>query len=197
MDLCVVAAHILTHLPVPSARWPQPVLLGIFGVPGSGKTEIARYLQQRHPLLILSTDALRLHYGLASGLATRQMMDQLATTLLPQHIGVVFDGLHLSRTDRQVVQQLAHCAQAVSWLLYVTADPSVIDQRLQMRLRRAEQTTAEGKFVIRPEHFRRIVSYLEPPAPDEAVITVDTSCNDVGEQLKELDGQLTKLLQGG
>jgi len=197
MDLSVIATHILAHLPIPSRRWAQPVLLGIFGVPGAGKTEIARYLQQRHPLLILSTDALRLQYGLTSGLVTRQVMDHLARALLPQRIGIVFDGIHLSHTDRQAVQQLAHCSQAASWLLYVTADSSVIDQRLQMRMRRAEQTTTEGKFVITPEHFRRIVSYLEPPTPDEAVITVDTSCNDVGEQLDELDGQLTKQLQGG
>ena len=79
MEASSCTARVLSNLTLPVERWVKPVLIGIFGVPGAGKTEVARYLSHRHPLLILSTDALRLQYGFESGLVTRQVMDHLAS----------------------------------------------------------------------------------------------------------------------
>src|SRR4051812_43646566 len=119
MDTASCTARVLSHLNLPVERWVKPVLIGIFGVPGAGKTEVARYLSHRYPLLILSTDALRLQYGFESGLETRQVMDHLAIQLLPQRIGLVFDGIHLGRKDRRAVVQLAQVCRADALLLYV------------------------------------------------------------------------------
>lgn len=86
MNIACLASQILADLTLPCQRWVQPVLIGLFGVPGTGKTAVADHLVQHHPLLILSTDALRLRYGLESGLLTRQVMDLLALQLLPRQI---------------------------------------------------------------------------------------------------------------
>lgn len=196
MDFVSATAHILSKLAIPSARWVKPVLIGIFGVPGTGKTEVSCYLAHHHPLLVLSTDALRLRYGLESGLVTRRVMDQLAAQLLPQQVSIVFDGIHLAYKDRQAVRQLADAHQADAHLIYVVADPETIEQRLQARMQRAEQMAAEGKFVITPEHFLRIVSYLEPPASDEPIFLVDTSRQELDPQLEPLNRQLQASLAG-
>jgi predicted kinase len=188
--------RILSELAIPPQRWFEPVLIGIFGVPGAGKTEVARYLAHHHPILVLSTDALRLRYGLESGLVTRRVMDQVAAQLLPQQVSIVFDGIHLAYKDRQAVRQLAAAYQADIHLIYVVADPEIIEQRLQARIQRAEQVAAEGKFVITPEHFSRIVNYLEPPMSDEPVVRVDTSRHDLDEQLGPLNRQLQRCLIG-
>jgi hypothetical protein len=75
-------------------------------------------------------------------------------------------------------------------LIYVVADPTIIEQRLQARIQRPESVAAEGKFLITSEHFARIVSYLEPPTPDEKVIMLDTSRGCLDEQLNYLNQQL-------
>jgi len=197
MDASSCTARVLSNLTLPIERWFKPVLIGIFGVPGVGKTEVARYLSHRHPLLILSTDALRLQYGFESGLVTRQVMDLLAIQLLPQRIGIVFDGIHLGQKDRRAVVQLAHACQADALLLYVVAEPVVIEQRLQTRMEQPATVASESKFVITPEHFGRIVSYLEPPTDDEAVITVDTSQDCIAAQLDLIEQHLEQCLRAG
>jgi predicted kinase len=188
--------EIIAELKIPSARWCKPTLIAIFGVPGAGKSEIARYLAAHHPLCNLSTDALRLRYGFESGITTRQVMDQIAARLLPQYISVIFDGIHLARKDRQIVQELATKYQADARLVYVVAEPATIKQRLQARMQRPDGVAAEGKFVITPEHFARIVSYLEPPTPNEEVIVVDTTTNSLDEQLVLFNRQLQRNFRG-
>jgi predicted kinase len=189
-----VIERVLSELVIPSTRWSTPVLIGIFGVPCAGKTEVARYLEHRYPLLVLSTDALRLRYGFESGIDTRQVMDQVAAQLLPQQVSIVFDGIHLRRKDRQAVRQLADAHQVDVYLIYVVADADLVEQRLQARMQRAAEVTAEGKFIIPPEHFNRIVSYLEPPTPNEATIVVDTSHDQWDEQLDSLNQLLQRRL---
>jgi 2-phosphoglycerate kinase len=123
-------------------------------------------------------------------------MDQVAAQLLPQQVSIVFDGIHLAYKDRQAVRQLASEHLADAHLIYVVADPEIIERRLQARMQSADQTAAEGKFVITLEHFTRIVSYLESPADDEPVIWVDTSQHDLDEQLDPLNRQLQQCLVG-
>ena len=93
--------------------------------------------------------------------------------------------------------QLAHACQADALLLYVVADPAVIEQRLQTRMEQPATIAAESTFVITPEHFGRIVSYLEPPTDDEAVITVDTSQDRIAAQLDLIEHHLEQCLRGG
>jgi predicted kinase len=194
MDASSYAARVLSDLTLPTQRWVKPVLVGIFGVPGAGKTEVACSLSRRLPLLNLSTDALRLQYGFESGLVTRAVMDRLAIQLLPERVGIIFDGIHLGRKDRRAVVQVAQDCQAEAFLLYVVADPTVIEQRLQTRIEQPARIAAERKFVITPEHFGRIVSYLEPPTDDEAVITIDTSHGDIAAQLDPVEHYLNQYL---
>jgi hypothetical protein len=62
-----LANTIISDLKIPKMRWKTPVIIGIFGVPCAGKTQVAHYLTDHHPLLRLTTDELRLRYGFDSG----------------------------------------------------------------------------------------------------------------------------------
>lgn len=79
-----VVASLLADLIIPIPRWQAPVLIGVFGLPGTGKTHVARRLADRYPLALLTTDVIRQRYGLASGPATHAVMYELAATLLPR-----------------------------------------------------------------------------------------------------------------
>lgn len=101
------------------------------------------------------------------------------------------------RKDRRAVEQLAHAYHANALLLHIVADSAVIEQRLQARMEQPANVATESKFVITPEHFGRIVSYLELPTNDEAVITIDTSHGSIDTQLDHIEHHLEQCLHGG
>jgi predicted kinase len=167
------------------------VLVSLFGLPGAGKTTLAQQLAARYPFLLLSTDRLRLHYGFQSGPATLAVMFQVADELLPQRMGLIFDGIHLQRQSREAVRRLAERHQATLFFVFATAPLAVLEQRLPARVANPAETTAAGKFVITREHFLRIVSYLEPPDPvEQDVFMIDTAGAQTEQQLVELHQQL-------
>lgn len=189
-----IAARILADVTLPWRPWRAPVLIALFGLPGTGKTWTARALASRYPLVTLSTDALRLRHGLPSGPATLAAMYEVAGALLTRQGGVLFDGIHLGRCDRDAVRQFARRHGAQAALVFTTAGRAAIEERLEARRHRPGRTTGEGKFVIAPEHFARIAAYLEPPTADEVVWRVDTSRGTAERQLAALDAWLSPLL---
>jgi len=158
-----------------SERWSTPLLIGIFGLPGTEKTEVTRWLSLHYPLIVLSTDALRLHYQLASGPATHEAIYDVAAKLLPLNTGIVFDGMHMGRIHRTQLRQFAEHHGGQSLLLHTVAAPEVIAARLAARRDNEQETIAEGKSVISDSHFIRISRMLEEPLPEEGIWQIDTS----------------------
>lgn len=194
-----IVASILADLPAGEVRWSRPALVAIMGLPGAGKTEVANYLAGRYPLVKLSTDSIRLKHGLSSGPAAHEIMHREAGKLLPEKASLIFDGIHLGKSDRDRVRAVADQYGAYAAIIYATASPQVIKERLRQRLRQAEhgeQTTGESKFAITSEQFASIASYLEAPSGDEEVFVVDTSLDRIGRQLSGLERQLRQLLTG-
>jgi len=188
-----IPARILASLKLPVERWPTPVLMSLLGLPATGKTALARSLAERHPLVVLSTDAIRLKYGLSSGLATHAVTYPVIGELLDQKIGVVWDGVHFKKDDRRRVRQFADEHGARFVLVVTTTNPAVIAQRLQEREHSPEQTVAQGKFVITPEHFARIARWLEPAEPNEEPWIIDTSRGEDPDQVAPLGQYLETL----
>jgi gluconate kinase len=122
-------------------------------------------------------------------------MYELAAELLPQQHSLIFDGIHLGRKDRDALRRFAERYGVESKIVYTTAVPHIIQERLQARIQSPEQTSAEGKFVIMPDHFLKLASYLEPPADDEDVVVIDTSQGLLDENLLRLDTQLRKMFK--
>jgi len=186
--------RIIGSLNIPPITWPQPILIGIFGLPCSGKTELAAWLGARFPFVVLSTDAIRLTYGLPSGPATHEVMYAIADELLPHNLGLIFDGIHASRSDRERLREFAAKHHATSDLIYTTANLSIIHKRLEERANDPDATRAQMKYVITPEHFARIASYLELPDNSEMLWYVDTSSDSIAEQLTPLTSRLNKAI---
>jgi predicted kinase len=193
--LIVIASTLINHLPLPALRWQRPVLVGLFGLPGSGKSEIARYLANHLPLVVLATDAIRLRRGLPSGPATHSVTFEVSAVLLRQSFGIVWDGLHLRRTDRVRFREFAKEHGAHCVLIQASASDEILRRRLASRIARPDETVAQGKFVITPEHFDRIAFHLEPPLAEEDILTVDTSEGAVDQKLVALVADLRTLIE--
>lgn len=185
---------VLAGVEIPPVIWSTPVLIGIFGLPGTGKTEIARLLGNRIPLVVLSTDAIRLRYGLASGSETIDVMYTVSAVLLANGASVLLDGIHLQFSDRLRLRRFAERHGADSALIYATARHPVIKLRLRDRERFPERTSSQGKFVISDSHFARIAAYLEPPQEHENIWTIDTSNNDPASHIADLERWLQRRL---
>jgi tRNA A37 N6-isopentenylltransferase MiaA len=78
-------SKVLADLALPLPSWREPLLITITGLPCTGKTEIARHLAAHFPLVMLSTDAIRLTYGLPSGPSAHavQKSSSASATIMP------------------------------------------------------------------------------------------------------------------
>lgn len=179
---------------IPSGQWRRPLLIAVSGLPCTGKTEVARYLARRFPLVLIETDATRLRYGLSSGPVTHEVIREAATMLLPRFASIVWDVIHLGRRDRDRVRRFAVDQDAHIEIIFTTASDDVVRERLNARLAAPEATTADGKYVITPDQFSTIAAYLEPPGSDEQVTSVDTSTGLQDEHFVPLFARLQALL---
>ncbi len=133
-------------LPALSDQWSKPFLIGILGLPGTGKTEVTRWWSLHYPLVVLPTDALRLRYQLRSGPATHEVMYGVAAKLLPLNTGLIFDGMHMGRIDRTQLRQFAEHHGGQTLLVHTVASPEVIAARLEARRKDEQKTISEGKL---------------------------------------------------
>ena len=180
-------AKILAELVYPAVIWKKPCLIATFGFPGAGKTTVAVSLSKIYPLVVLTTDQIRLNYRFASGPDTLKAMHSVAENLLSQKHGIIFDGIHMMRKNREAIRQLGIANQAEVRFVHVVADPKAIQQRLQQRIDNPEATKQAGKFIITAEHFQRIIHYYEQPVGEQDVVEVDTTSNTpVLDQLQSL-----------
>lgn len=185
---------ILDTVPPLTRRWSIPLLIGIFGLPGTGKTELTRWLASHYPLIALSTDVLRLRCRLASGPATHEVMYNVAARLLPLNTGIVFDGIHMGRSHRRRLRWFAEHYGGQGLLIQTVASPIVIAARLEARRRDEQKTINEEKFVISQEHFIRISGMLEEASPEEGVWRIDTSQGDIETVAAPLQQRLVDFL---
>jgi predicted kinase len=190
----LVADRVLAEVVPHPGRWRRPVLVALMGLPGSGKTELARGLAARMPLTVLSTDEIRLRHGLASGPAADAVIRAVAPALLRGGGGVVWDGIHLTRAHRDGLRAFAAAHDARLELVYARADDAVIRARLRRREDQTARTAAEGKFVITPAKLAEVAAWLEEPGPDETVTVVDTTAGTPEHCLAALEARLRALL---
>ncbi len=187
------ADDILNELTIPPVRWKKPVLLGICGLPATGKTTVAEHLARLYPVVVLSTEAIRLKYDFASDPETLEVICAVADKLLARDRAVVIDGVYLNIAGRATTQALADKHEAFYRVIHTIATPALIEERLQARMDAPEATEKSGKFVITPEHFQRIKGSFQPPTRDEPALVVDTSDNEVANELEPLSERLYAL----
>ena len=127
----------LGPLPPPVAR---PVLVALIGLPGAGKTTVARRIAGRFPLLVLESDELRRDlipvpdYSQAESTRLFVAMHRLIAGLLARGVPVLLDATNLVEAHREPLRRLAREAGAKLVLVLVQAAPQVVRERLSRRL---------------------------------------------------------------
>jgi len=118
---------------------PRPVLITISGLPGTGKTHLARRIGERLPLALLESDALRKalfprpDYSPAESARLFRAINRLAAKLLDGGISVLLDATNLTENVRRRYYRMALRHSVPLYLVLVEAPPSLVQRRLKER----------------------------------------------------------------
>lgn len=124
---------------LPRATAGPPVMVVVVGLPGSGKSYLAREIAKRYPAAVLDSDALR-QVLYAEPRHTQQehgrlfpAIHVLMQSLLARGISVIVDATNLKEANRKPYYDIAARLGAKVVLVRTWAPPSVIRSRLDGR----------------------------------------------------------------
>ena len=164
------------------------MLIVMSGLSGSGKTWLSGQLMAKMPAIRIRSDIERKRLfgiaetadsgsGIGTGIydrdadrATYERLIQLAGLLLRANHHVILDAAFLEPEQRLAAIAIAREAGCKSVLLSVEAPEETLRQRIREREAASGEASEANIRVL--EH--QLASY-EPPGPDEAAMTVDTS----------------------
>lgn len=187
----------------------RPPLVVLYGLMGSGKTSIARWLREQYGWHIVSTDAVRkqlagmpedtrvwvpYNEGLYSPEMNRKTYAEVcrrAENLLYGGFPVVVDGAFKSPEDRQPVIELAERAGAD--LLFLHTWCSREEQIRRLEGRRRHDTRSDGRLEImdqQREDFR-------PATPEEHPGAADVDTSGAVEETRARVREVVSAVEGG
>ncbi|TSC91068.1 MAG: hypothetical protein CEN90_616 [Parcubacteria group bacterium Licking1014_17] len=127
------AADFLGYLYLPIEKSAKLFIVGIIGIPGSGRTTVARKLVSHLPGVVVvqanSARYLLKHANLPWGDNVREVTCAVARKLLSQGYSVIFDGGALEQKDRDNIKKAAAPSNAEVLFIRIHIDPSLAETR--------------------------------------------------------------------
>ncbi|MBI4198825.1 MAG: ATP-binding protein [Chloroflexi bacterium] len=182
-------------LPLPVVR---PGLVIVSGLPGTGKSFLARRLAQRVPLAVLESDALRKAlaasptYSPEESLRVFVAIHGLIDALLAEGIPVLLDATTLHEAHREPLYQIAEGRRAWVALVMTIAPSQVVRRRLDVRTQqahRADSSDADWEVYQRMRYAQEPISrpHYRVDTSRDVTPVLDRIVQDIRE----------KMVQGG
>ncbi len=183
-DIRAAIATVKPTLAVPEAVSGQPVLVMLCGLPGTGKTTLARRLAMRWPAVVVESDRIRqvLFTPPTYTAEESRQVHQVCHILIGWYLRhasrdgqlsrhhVIYDATNLYEYHRRLVVSLAERSEARLVVVEITARDEVVRERLAPRGR---QDMAELYSEADWDVYQRMRQRAEPI--QERHVTVDTS----------------------
>jgi len=139
IDLQLAVDRIESQLSIPDDRAIPPLLIVLVGLPGTGKSTLARALAQALPAAVVESDFVRkqlfdspAHSGQESQLV-HSVCHDVIRRLLRRGVSTVSDATNLIESQREFLYHLADQCDARLLVVRVAASEPVIRQRLEQR----------------------------------------------------------------
>ena len=138
-DFAQAIEKIEEHLANTSETTAYPVLIMISGLPGTGKSYLARKLAEKLPFVVIETDFVRktlfpkpTYTAQESGLV-HGTCHRLINKLLNKGVRIIFDATNLIEHQREMIYHLAEKAAAKLIIVRTAAPEEVVRERLRRR----------------------------------------------------------------
>jgi len=154
----------------------KPVLVLMYGFPGSGKTYFARQFVERVQAAHLQADRIRHElfqqprYDREENAVVAQIMDYMTGEFLQAGVSVVYDTNVLRTQQRRQLREMARKADAETVLIWQQIDSDSAAARVMKRDRRK----ADDRYSLQPDYstFQKLASAMQNPAnAEEYVVT--------------------------
>jgi len=179
------AAQALDLRPIPT---PHPRLILMVGLPGTGKSTLARRLAALLPAPVVESDRVRRvlfkwpRHSLNESRRVHQVCRVLIEDLLRRGSSVIFDATNLIEAHRALIYQIADRLRIPLVILLITAPPEVVRGRLEGRARQRDpQDASEATWPVYERMQRRVEPIGRP------YLEVDTS--------QDLEALLPRILE--
>jgi predicted kinase len=183
-DIGAAVAAAKSTLTIPPPALGQPVLVVLCGLPGTGKSTLARRLADALPAVIIESDRVRQRlfvpptYTADESQHVHQVCHILIGWYLRHYHHVVYDATNLYEHHRRLAYRLGARNRAQLVVAEITANDAVIRERLAPRRRKDSVAPgAEDCSDADWEVYLRMRRRAEPIQHKH--ITVDTSDGDV------------------
>jgi predicted kinase len=164
----------------------KPTIIVFYGYPGSGKSYVARNLEEELQIARVSGDRIRHElfrqprYDAQENAVVNHLMNYMAEEFLRAGVSVVYDTNAIRTAQRRKLRELARRHQASYLLVWIQIDTENAFSRTQRRDRRTqddrfseEQTRAS---------FERQTAIMQNPQPDEDYLVISGKHNFVTQK---------------
>ena len=188
-DLATLASALAT-LPPSVAR---PALVMLSGLPGSGKSHLAREIVARYPLAVVASDALRRAlvkrptYSQKESARLFSAVHALLEDLLSRGVPAMLDATNLKEAHRRPVYDVAERTGARLLVVEVRARDKIVRGRLHARRAREDPADVSEATV---EVYKMMREDAEPITRPH--IVVDTSADHLGSSVDRIVSELAR-----
>jgi len=180
---------------MPKVTPSKPLLILLYGFPGSGKSFLARQLTTHLQTAHLHADRIRAElfekprYDREENEVITHLMDYMTNEFLTAGLSVIYDMNASRQSQRRVLRDMARKADAVPVLIWQQIDTESALQRANTRDRRR----ADDKFtpILDRAAFERIAVNMQNPQNEDYIVTsgkhtFDTQLSAIMKRLREL-----------
>ena len=170
-------AKVEEHLANTDETTANPVLVMLTGLPGTGKSNLARQLAEVLPFAIVESDQVRkilfpqCEYTGEESQWVHRTCHALMDKLLMKGVRVIYDATNLHERHRELVYRLADAREVKLIVVKVVSPEAVASQRL--RNRQADVTDDDDVSDADVKVYRRMSRRVDPIRRNHVV--VDTS----------------------
>lgn len=154
----------------------SPVLILLYGFPGSGKTYFSRQLCNEVQFAHMEEDRIRTElfekprHTKQENFAVNRIMQYMAGEFLNSGVSVIYDTNAMHKAQRRSLKELATRHKASVFTVWFQIDPETAFARSSKRDKR--KLDDRYSMVFTPEQFREIASHMQHPEQNEAHIVV-------------------------
>lgn len=175
INLDILAEDNVRTLEIPKGKLGSPTVIGLIGIPGSGKTFLAKSLVQSLPITLLSEEEM-LKFLAPRLTFFNRAQDQVVILalktmekLIKRGVSCIFDFNIKKRHDRQIFKQTVEAAGGKFLLIHVDVDKEEAYKRITKG--NYEVTRGEKKGVILNKDLfeYEVTSTMVPIAEEKAI----------------------------